>query len=133
MSMTSTISTTYSKAAYYTEDGKFYDIDLIDKTYSIDDSYEDPVTNADMLFGATTDFVSAEVDDNGNFAETYNVDSDIAGTEGTIRYTFNSETGSLMNFEIDLGGYSTVYSAEDFSNADDESLALPDLSDYEES
>lgn len=125
-----TVNQGMASRAYYTEDKSFYDISDATTTYTLYENYEYDIRNSDSLFGATSNFRTAETDENGNFAETYAIDKDMVGTGGTIRYTFNSETGALMSYEITIAGSSMIYEVNKLRTTEPSDLELPDLTDY---
>lgn len=125
----STVYNGMMSRAYYLEDKTFYNVSDATTTYVRYDDYNYDIRNSDPIFGATGEFDSAEINSDGNIAETYKLDSDFVG-EGTICYIFNSETGALMNFDIDLNGACVLYVVDSLSNADETLMELPDLSAY---
>lgn len=125
----STVYNGMMSRVYYLEDKTFYNVSDATTTYVRYDDYDYDIRNSDPIFGGTGEFDSAEINADGNIAETYKLDSNFAG-EGTICYIFNSETGALMNFDIDLNGASALYVVDSLSNADETLMELPDLSAY---
>lgn len=122
-------SGTYS--GYYTKDKDFYTISEVTKSYSKEADFDYDTRNSDPLFGGTADFISAEIDENGNISEVYAIDEDFTQASGTIRYTFNKDTGALMNYVITPDGMaSTFYTIDMLAECADENINLPDLSEY---
>jgi hypothetical protein len=120
--------------AYYLADKSFYNISDATTTYVMYTDYDFDTRNADPLFGATEDFVSAEINSDGNISETYGLDSDFTGVDGNIVFTFNSETGALMNYAVVYNSESdtetVIYAVNSLANADESLFELPDLSAY---
>lgn len=115
-------------------DGKAYVVSEATTTYTVEDQQDDYIKSLDILFGATADFVSAEIDTETNtILEHYSVDTEIAGGEAEIIYGFDGETYELTQVTIDYAA-----SEEDgdpmivtsIGEPDETLLELPDLSSY---
>lgn len=128
----STVNQGMMSRAYYFEDKTFYSISDGTTTYEKYTDYEYDIRNSDTLFGATADFQSAEINENGEIKEVYGIDSEFTGISGTMTYIFDKQSGALTKYIISFDGFEMKYSVKELSKTDPSAFELPDLSTYQE-
>lgn len=128
----STVNQGMMSRAYYFEDKTFYSISDGTTSYEKYTDYEYDIRNSDTLFGATADFQSAEINENGEIKEVYGIDSEFTGISGTMTYIFDKESGALTKYTITFDGFEMKYSVKELSRTDPSAFELPDLSTYQE-
>ncbi len=129
----STVSAGMKSYSVVPGDGKVYSVYEATTTYSVDDAQENSVAQLDILFGATADFSSAEIDAETNTVyEHYSLNTEISESQGEIIYGFDGSTYDLTSIQIAIDGIETpdLYTVTSVEEADTSVLEVPDVSSY---
>lgn len=116
-------------------DGKVYSVYEATTTYSVEDAEENSAAQFDILFGATADFASAEIDAETNTVyEHYSLNSEVSGTAGEIIYGFDGASYELTGVQVAMEGIEIpeTYTVTSIGEADTSLLEVPDVSAYTE-
>lgn len=129
----STVSSGMKSYSVVPGDGKVYSVYEATTTYSVDDAQDDSAAQLDILFGATADFASAEIDAETNTVyEHYSLNTEVSAEEGEIIYGFDGATYELTSIQIAINGIEDpdLYTVTSLGEADTSVLEVPDVSAY---
>lgn len=114
-------------------DGNIYCVYEATTTYSVEEAEENSASQLDILFGATSDFASAEIDEATNTVyEHYSLNKEVSASEGEIIYGFDGASYELTEIQIAFEGVEIpdLYKVISIGEADTSVLEVPDISAY---